>query len=90
MERDARLFHVMINFLIELGTIRELDSRVDARYQDKRNKRYLYSINIVCIFKEIYIFDNDIFTFNDRYQRLSIYLSYYCNQILHIELIYAS
>lgn len=22
MERDARLFHVMINFLIELGTIR--------------------------------------------------------------------
>lgn len=45
MERDARLFHVMINFLIELGTIRfeswirELDSRVDARYQDKRNER---------------------------------------------------
>lgn len=39
MERDARLFHVMINFLIELRTIRELDSRVDARYQDKRNER---------------------------------------------------
>lgn len=62
----------------------------DIKINEMKESISLFYFNIVCIFKEIYIFDNDIFTFNDRYQRLFIYLSYYCNQILHIELIYAS
>lgn len=39
MERDARLFHVMINFLIELETF-----RFDAI--SLKIESYLYSINI--------------------------------------------
>lgn len=66
MERDARLFHVMINFLIELGTIR-FESWIrelmqDIKINEMKESISLFYFNIVCIFKEIYIFDNDIFT----------------------------
>lgn len=45
MERDARLFHVMINFLIELGTIR-FESWIRELMQDIKINKMKESISL--------------------------------------------